>query len=411
MLRLTETRGSRVCPAAFQASRYASICFRCWTCSGSPLSSYFSVELWRFMPRVGGPLRGGVRAGAPPDAIAQALGVRLEAKQPGWIREHRPRIRLREPLPFDHLEEHLGMASCHVGVALAVGGRIAEVPPAVDHLLRRAPADPELQAATRDEVGRARVLRHVQRVLVAHVDHGRADLDRARACADGRQQRERRAELAREMMDAEVRAVRAQLLGGDSEFERLEQRIRRRAHLRAVRVTPVSEREKSDALHRNHALPHDPLAGSCVLTHVVAHVEDSSTSTSRIFTSVRCWRSDSLDSGRAPVVIRRSSCARSRAPAGVRWRTLTRRSSADGWRRTSPAASSRSTSPVTFDASHDERVGEPAHRQRPARLDQVQHVALDRREVEFAADVGRCSRCAKKNCTSSCQARHASPLG
>ena len=53
------------------------------------------------------------------------------------------------------------------------------------------------------------------------------------------------------------------------------------------------------------ALPHDPLAGSSY-THVVAHVEDSSTSTSRIFTSIRCWRSVSLDSGRAPVVIRRS---------------------------------------------------------------------------------------------------------
>ncbi len=50
MLRLTDTRGSRLCPAFFQASRYTSICLRCCTCSGSPLSSVFSVELWRCIP-------------------------------------------------------------------------------------------------------------------------------------------------------------------------------------------------------------------------------------------------------------------------------------------------------------------------------------------------------------------------
>ena len=50
MLRLTDTRGSRRCPASFHASRQASICLRCCTCSGSPVSSSLSVELWRFMP-------------------------------------------------------------------------------------------------------------------------------------------------------------------------------------------------------------------------------------------------------------------------------------------------------------------------------------------------------------------------
>ena len=42
---LTDTRGVRRCPASFHASWYASICLRCWMCSGSPLSSSFSVEL------------------------------------------------------------------------------------------------------------------------------------------------------------------------------------------------------------------------------------------------------------------------------------------------------------------------------------------------------------------------------
>ena len=48
--------------------------------------------------------------------------------------------------------------------------------------------------------------------------------------ADGREKRERRAELAGEVMHAEV--VGAQLLGGDGQLDRLEQRGRRRAHLR-----------------------------------------------------------------------------------------------------------------------------------------------------------------------------------
>ena len=122
------------------------------------------------------------------------------------------------------------MTARHVGVALAVRGRVAEVAPAVDHLLRRAAADPELQPAAGDDVRRAGVLSHVQRVLVAHVDHGRPDLDRARSRADGRKQRERRAELAGEMVHAEVRAVGAQLLGSDGELDRLEQRIGRGAY-------------------------------------------------------------------------------------------------------------------------------------------------------------------------------------
>ena len=55
---------------------------------------------------------------------------------------------------------------------------------------------PELQPAARDQVGRAGVLRHVERVLVAHVDDGGADLDAARPRADRGEQRERRARAA-----------------------------------------------------------------------------------------------------------------------------------------------------------------------------------------------------------------------
>ena len=115
----------------------------------------------------------------------------------------------------------------HVGVGLAFGRHIAEMAPAIDHLLGRAAADAELQPAAGDEVGGAGVLGHVERVLVAHVDDGGADLDAAGAGADRGEQREGRGELPGEMMHAEICAVRAQLLRRDGEIDRLQQRVGR----------------------------------------------------------------------------------------------------------------------------------------------------------------------------------------
>ena len=43
------------------------------------------------------------------------------------------------------------MPAPHLGVTLAVAGRTAEVAPSLDHLLGRAAADAELQAATADQ--------------------------------------------------------------------------------------------------------------------------------------------------------------------------------------------------------------------------------------------------------------------
>ena len=82
-----------------------------------------------------------------------------------------------EALAAQHIEKDLGVAPRHVGVGLALRRRVAEIAPAVDHLLGRAAADAELQAPAGDEVGRAGILRHVERVLVAHVDDRGADLD------------------------------------------------------------------------------------------------------------------------------------------------------------------------------------------------------------------------------------------
>ena len=141
------------------------------------------------------------------------------------------------------------MAPRHVGVGLAFRRRVAEVAPAVDHLLGRAAADAELQAAAADDVGCAGVLRHVQRVLVAHVDDRGADLDALGARADGGQEREGRAELAGVVMDAEESAVGAEFLGGDRELDRLQQRVGRRSHLRLRRRSPMAEGEEADLFH------------------------------------------------------------------------------------------------------------------------------------------------------------------
>ena len=201
------------------------------------------------MPILAGPFGGRARTRAPPDALAQALRIRLEPQQARRVRKHRPRIGLRKTFAAQHLEKHLGVAPRHVGVGLAFRRRVAEIAPAVDHLLGRAAADAELQAAAADDVGRAGVLRHVQRVLVAHVDDRGADLDALGARADGGEQREGRAELAGIVMHAEERAVGAELLGGDRKLDRLQQRVGRRSHFRLRRGRPVAEREEADFFH------------------------------------------------------------------------------------------------------------------------------------------------------------------
>ena len=152
----------------------------------------------------------------------------LEAEQARRIGEHRARIGLGEPLAAQQVEEDFGMAARHVGIGLALGGDIAEMAVAIDHLLGRAARDAQLQAATGDEVGGAGVLGHVERVLVAHVDDGSAELDALGLGPGGRQQRERRGELAGEMMDAEIGAIGADFLGRDGKIDRLQQRVGRR---------------------------------------------------------------------------------------------------------------------------------------------------------------------------------------
>src|SRR5688572_13356008 len=102
------------------------------------------------------------------------------------------------------------MAARHVRVGLTLLGGVTEVAPPVYHLLRRAAADAELEPSARDQVRGACIFGQVQRILVVHVDDGRADLDLLRARTDRGEQRERRAELPREVVHTEVRAVGAE---------------------------------------------------------------------------------------------------------------------------------------------------------------------------------------------------------
>src|ERR1700737_1981867 len=142
------------------------------------------------------PDRRGVRAGTPPDALAQAVGIWVEAQQAGRIWKHGSWIRLGETLTAQQVEEDLRMTPAHVGVILALGRLIAEISPAIDHLLGRASTDAELKPTASDQIGCAGILGHVERILVAHVDHRRADLDPAGLRTDRSQQREWRGELA-----------------------------------------------------------------------------------------------------------------------------------------------------------------------------------------------------------------------
>ena len=197
----------------------------------------------------GRPFGGRARSGAPPDPVAQAGRMRLRPEQAGRVREHRRGIGLGEAGAGQSLEEDLGVLACHVGVGLALGRRVAEVAEAIDDLLGRAAADPELQPAARDEVGGTGVFDHVQRVLVAHVDDGRPDLDALGPSADRREERERRGQLLGEVVDAEVRAVGAEVLDSLGELDRLDERVRARPDLRVGRRGPMSERQETDLLH------------------------------------------------------------------------------------------------------------------------------------------------------------------
>src|SRR5689334_7329330 len=62
-------------------------------------------------PELRRPSRRRIRAGTPPDAIAQPFRMGLQAKQSGWVGKHWPRVRLRESVALEYFEKGLGMPS------------------------------------------------------------------------------------------------------------------------------------------------------------------------------------------------------------------------------------------------------------------------------------------------------------
>ena len=70
--------------------------------------------------------------------------------------------------------------------------------------------------------------------------------------ADGGEVRERRAELACDVVHAEIRAIEAQFFSGYRELDRLQKGIGRRADVGVRRWCPVPEGEKADPFHARH---------------------------------------------------------------------------------------------------------------------------------------------------------------
>src|ERR1700694_2518219 len=81
------------------------------------------------------PDRRRVRAGPPPNPVAQAFRIGFQAQQPGRVWKHGSWIRLGEAFTAQQIEEDLRMTPPHVGIILALGRLIAEITPAIDHLL------------------------------------------------------------------------------------------------------------------------------------------------------------------------------------------------------------------------------------------------------------------------------------
>ena len=81
------------------------------------------------------PLCRRVRAGTPRIRSRSPSECGSDAQEPGWIGKHGPRGQLEKPWHL-WVKERLGVTACQIAIALAVGRRVPEVPPAIDDLLR-----------------------------------------------------------------------------------------------------------------------------------------------------------------------------------------------------------------------------------------------------------------------------------
>src|SRR5262249_61398612 len=86
------------------------------------------------------PLRRRIGAGAPPDALAQTLGMRLEAQKARRARKHRAPTGLGEAPSEQQVEGDLSVTPRHLRVGHGPRRHGTGVSEATHHLLRRAAA-------------------------------------------------------------------------------------------------------------------------------------------------------------------------------------------------------------------------------------------------------------------------------
>ena len=190
-------------------------------------------------------------ARAPPDPSDQLGGVGLDPQigarcgmgHVGLLRSARHRLAL------DGLEEQLELLPRDVRPTRVGRTGVAEGLPAAVRRLGAAAGDAERHPAVGDEIERRGLLCEVQRVLVAHIDHSGAHLDPLRARGDGGQQRHRGGGLLGEVVDAEVGAVHAQLVGADGDVDRVVEHLPGAEAALGRAAAVVTEAEESEGSH------------------------------------------------------------------------------------------------------------------------------------------------------------------
>jgi len=186
-LRPTDTRGSRSCPAfarpheTFGSARPGAG-RREPACPREGVSSSSGACPARRPHRRSGASR------TPPDPLRKAGRLRLhrEHRAPGTATD----IGGDYAGTGDRARNSSVFARASIGVE-----RIAECLRPRATPAPRAAAHAQLQAPPANRVRGGGILGHVERVLVAHVDHAGADLDPARPHSDSSEQRKRRGEL------------------------------------------------------------------------------------------------------------------------------------------------------------------------------------------------------------------------
>ena len=195
--------------------------------------------------------RRGVGSCPVPDPASQPLRVREDGQR-------RSRGELRRVLLVqgrglghgnggDGVEEAFVVSASEIRSARILGA-VAKGLPAPPGDFGCAAGHAQRGAAVRDQVEGGGLLGEVQGVLVSHVDDAGADFDGLGARGDGRQEGHGCSRLGRVVVDAEERAVDADLVGSNRKVDCLVQGLGS-GYAMAGAVRVVAEAEESKVLH------------------------------------------------------------------------------------------------------------------------------------------------------------------